>query len=319
MKLMFESRNALVIGTEIATNGLESGGSLRVDTIRTIIEKAGFKVTVTSKSKAKNFLESDWDLIVVVSFSCSRLLSQARCKTSNLWFDPTDSWQLSRFSLLRAGQISQLPRLFRDLFWLSRSPNLDLLTFISQRDALTEQNWWQKRINPLILPVFELNRKVVQGDSSRLVFVGDGKYVANRRSLDFLGEVLRHLPQSFEIHLFGDSLKYSNPRFKSHGYVSKSELYRTRDIHLVPVKFGSGLKLKAAVPLWNGLPVVATAEGATGLSLGGSLYVGNTPKEFAKKILLAQESTDSFLLNPPRETVFVDNDLAEITTWLQTI
>ena len=38
---MVESRNALVIGTEVATNGLESGGSLRVDTIKTIIEKAG--------------------------------------------------------------------------------------------------------------------------------------------------------------------------------------------------------------------------------------------------------------------------------------
>jgi hypothetical protein len=316
---MVESRNALVIGTEVATNGLESGGSLRVDTIRTMIEKAGIKVTVTSKSKAKNFLESDWDLIVVVSFSCSRSLLQARSKTSNLWFDPTDSWRLSRLSLLRAGQISQLLKLFRDLFWLSRSPNVDLLTFISQRDALAEQNWWQSRINPLILPVFELNRKVLQGESFRLVFVGDGKYVANRKSLDFLEEVLHYLPPSYEIHLFGDSLKYSNPRFKSHGYVSKSELYRTHDIHLVPVKFGSGLKLKAAVPLWNGLPVVATVEGANGLSLSCSLFVGNTPKEFAKEILVAQNSADSFLLNPPKETVFVDNNLAEITTWLQTL
>ncbi len=316
---MVESKNALVIGTDVATNGLESGGSLRVDTIRTMIEKAGIKVTVTSKTKVNDFLSSNWDLIVVVSYSCSRLLSQARDKTPNLWFDPTDSWRLSRLSLLRAGQISQLPRLFRDLFWLSRSPNIDLLTFISRRDALTEQNWWESRINPLILPVFELNRKVLQGESSRLVFVGDGKYVANRKSLDFLEEVLRYLPPSFEIHLFGDSLKCSNPRFKSHGYVSKSELYRTRDIHLVPIKFGSGLKLKAAVPLWNGLPVVATVEGANGLSLGGSLYVGNSPKEFAKEILVAQESGDIFLLNPPKETVFVHNDLAEITTWLQNI
>jgi glycosyltransferase involved in cell wall biosynthesis len=196
---------------------------------------------------------------------------------------------------------------------------VDLLTFISQRDALSEQNWWQSRIKPLILPVFELNRKVLQGESFRLVFVGDGKYVANRKSLDFLEEVLRYLPSSYEIHLFGDSLKCSNPRFKSHGYVTKSELYRSRDIHLVPVKFGSGLKLKAAVPLWNGLPVVATVEGANGLSLSSSLFVGNTPKEFAKEILVAQKSTVSFLLNPPKETVFIDNNLAEITTWLQTI
>jgi glycosyltransferase involved in cell wall biosynthesis len=164
-----------------------------------------------------------------------------------------------------------------------------------------------------------LNREVLQGESFRLVFVGDGKYVANRKSLKFLKEALRNLPSSYEIHLFGDSLKSSNPRFRSHGYVSTSELYRIGDIHLVPVKFGSGLKLKAAVPLWNGLPVVATLEGANGLRRSGSLFVGNSPKEFAEKILLAQKNTESFHLNPPKETVFVDNDLTEINNWLHRI
>ena len=316
---MVEPRNALVIGTEVATNGFESGGSLRIDTIRSMIKEAGIHVTVSSKSKARDFLSSDWDLIVVVSFSSSRMLSRARKKTSNLWFDPTDSWKLSRLSLLQAGQFSQLPKLFRDLFWLSRSPNIDLLTFISQRDALVEKKWWQTRIDPLILPVFELNRKVLQGEKCRLVFVGDGKYIANRKSINFLEEVLRYLPSSYEIHLFGDSLKFSNPRFKAHGYVSNSELYRTGDIHLVPVKSGAGLKLKAAVPLWNGLPVVATLEGANGLILRDSLFVGDTPKEFAEKILLAQKNTSGFHLNPPKETIFAENDLTKITEWLRGI
>jgi hypothetical protein len=87
----------------------------------------------------------------------------------------------------------------------------------------------------------------------------------------------------------------------------------------VPVKFGSGLKLKAAVPLWNGLPVVATLEGANGLSPRSSLFVGNTPKEFAEKILLAQKNTDGFHSYPPRETIFADDDLTEITNWLHGI
>ena len=87
----------------------------------------------------------------------------------------------------------------------------------------------------------------------------------------------------------------------------------------MPVKFGSGLKLKAAVPLWNGLKVVSTTEGANGLFLGGSLFVGNTPKEFAEKILLAQNSPKSFHLNPPKDGVFMFNNLPEITEWVQSI
>ena len=77
--------------------------------------------------------------------------------------------------------------------------------------------------------------------------------------------------------------------------------------------------MKAAVPLWNGLPVVATFEGANGLKRNSSLFVGDSPKEFAEKILLAQKNIESFHLNPPRETVFAHDDLAEINNWLHSI
>jgi hypothetical protein len=42
-------------------------------------------------------------------------------------------------------------------------------------------------------------------------------------------------------------------------------------------------------------------------------------KEFAEKILLAQKNTDGFHSYPPRETIFADDDLTEITNWLHGI
>jgi hypothetical protein len=310
---------ALIIGTEVATNGFESGASLRIETLKSIVENTGMLVTVASKSNAKYFLKQNWDLIIVVSFSCSKFLSAAREKTPNLWFDPTDSWHLSRISQFLAGQFTQLPLLFRDMFWLARCPKIDLLTFITERDASREASWWRRRLMPKVLPILNLDRVVTQETVRRLVFVGDGRYFANRKSLTFLSEVLKYLPAELQIHLFGDSLQSGDYRFIPHGYVPRSELYKAGDIHLIPISMGAGLKLKAAVPLWNGLPTVCTLEGANGLLKSESLFIANTPREFAEEIIRIIHLELNFPLRSPRQDIYERNDFAVIETWCRMI
>lgn len=297
----------------------ESGGALRVNTLKSILENAGGSVTIVNRLQARNYLRSNWDLIVVVSFSCSQFLRLARRKTVNLWFDPTDSWSLSRISQFRAGQLIQLPLLARDLLWIWRCPRIDLLTFITERDASKEQRWWKKKMTPKILPVLGLERTVRQGATGRLVFVGDGKYFANRASLTFLDQVLEYLPMDFRIDLFGDFLISNNARIVSNGYAARSDLYQTGDIHLIPVKFGAGLKLKAAVPLWNGLPVICTSEGANGLHRSKNLSIANTPSEFAEEIIRLTSLENNVLYNKPKERIYIRNDFAEIDAWVRNI
>jgi hypothetical protein len=309
-------RSALIIGTEVATNGLESGASIRVDSIKNLLTKNGYHVDITSRRNARNALASDWDLVVFVSFSTSKFLRLARKKAKTIWFDPTDSWSQTRISLFRKGDVRQIFLLMRDLFWIWTAPNVDLITFITQRDSNKEQAWWKNRSSPLILPVQGLDREVKLGNEPRLVFIGDGSYGPNKDALTFLTQTLKYLPSSLNIHVFGSGVSVPNSKFIIHGYVPRYELYTARDIHLAPITLGGGLKLKVAVPLWNGLHVVSTQEAAVGFKDSDSLEIANTPKEFADAItkLLGVE----FPKKPvkPSSAIYVDDQTILVDEWL---
>jgi hypothetical protein len=309
-------RSALIIGTEVATNGLESGASIRVDSIKDLLTKNGYHVDITSRAHAKNALTSDWDLVVLVSFSTSKFLRLARKKAQTIWFDPTDSWTLTRFSLFRKGDVKQILLLVRDLFWIWTAPNIDLITFITRRDSTKEQAWWKYRSSPFIFPVQGLDREVELGNGPRLVFIGDGSYGPNKNALTFLSHTLKYLPSTLNIHVFGTGVSIPNSKFIIHGYVPRSELYSARDIHLAPITMGGGLKLKVAIPLWNGLHVVSTEEAAVGFKNSDSLKIANTPKQFADAIMNSIEPERLETRFKPLSAIYIDDQTVLVDRWL---
>jgi hypothetical protein len=62
----------LIIGTEVATNGFESGASIRLNGIRELLERCQMEVTVVARSESTDSLKKDWDLVVLVSFATAR-------------------------------------------------------------------------------------------------------------------------------------------------------------------------------------------------------------------------------------------------------
>jgi hypothetical protein len=309
-------RSALIIGTEVATNGLESGASIRVDSIKNLLTKNGYHVGITSRRNARSALASDWDLVVFVSFSTSKFLRLARKKAKTIWFDPTDSWSQTRISLFHKGDVKQILLLARDLFWIWTAPSVDLITFITQRDSNKEQSWWKNRSSPLILPVQGLDREVKLGNEPRLVFIGDGSYGPNKDALTFLTQTLKYLPSTLNIHVFGSGVSDPNSKFIIHGYVPRSELYSARDIHLAPITLGGGLKLKVAIPLWNGLHVVSTQEAAVGFKNSDRLKIANTPKEFADAVTNALRVGFPEKLSKPLSAIYIDDQTALVDNWL---
>jgi hypothetical protein len=311
------NKKALIIGTEVATNSFESGASLRVLNIQNILVSQHFEVTIVPRKKAKVMLTQEWDLIVLVSFATAKLLRKSRKKTENLWFDPTDSWCLTRISLFKSGDIKQIILLVRDLLTTWTAPRIDLITFISRRDSELEKNWWSKRSQAKILPILDLDRDVNADTSLRLVFVGDGDYLPNRNAIRFLEKLPQFLDPGTEIYLIGKNLENSNSAFVNLGYVSAEDVYRKGDVHLAPISEGAGMKIKVAVPLWNGLRVIATEEAAIGFCLTPQLFIARTPLEFAKVInRLGRSSVDPF---HPREAIFLDSDMEEIRQWVSKI
>jgi len=278
------SKVALIIGTQVATADHESGASLRLQSVKHALEKSNFNVTVSPLHMADSKLSKYWDLIAVVSYSSARILQRARKQSRFLWFDPTDSWTISRMSFFRNGDFKQIFVLVRDLYWIWNSPRIDLITFITKRDALAEKIWWKGRTEPLIFPISNLVRNVNPSHEIRYVFVGDGNYRPNKKALVYLSKVLDYLNDELIIDVYGKNFHIRDPRFRIHGYANNSEIYSDKDIHLAPVTSGAGLKLKVAIPLFNGLKVITTPEGSNGFRANRLLKVARTPRAFASEI-----------------------------------
>ena len=316
---MTKRRRALIVGTQTATNGFESGASLRLASIKEIVENEGFEVEVTAISQSKLMMKSDWDLIVMVSYSTARLLRKARKRAANLWFDPTDSWSQTRLSLFRSGDLKQVLVLIRDLLFIWTAPRIDLTTFITKIDKQAEAWWWRFRNIPFVLPIHNLERKVIKSNNSRLVFVGDGTYLPNKKAIRFLKSTLKNLPSDIQIHLFGKDIEAKSPRFIIHGYVPANLLYFSDDIHLAPIKTGGGLQLKAAIPLWNGLNVIATLKSSRGLRMDSNLLIAENPKEYAKTIISLLSSHSRTKSLQPGTDIYECDEIQDVKAWLKGI
>ena len=280
-----KSKTALILASRVATNQLESGASLRVDSIRELLESSSFAVTISTFDSIRNYKKSNWDLVVVVSFSGAHVLRATRKISKNLWFDPTDSWTFSRLSRVRYFEYRQFVGFFLDMLFMLTMPKIEMLTFITNKDAQSEKFYRFRGIEPKIFPITKLSRTVVASQARRFVFVGDGYYAPNLKALDFLEKTLDYLPGEVVINVFGRNMKSSNPRLICHGYSSPEMLYFSEDIHLAPIRSGAGLKLKVAIPLWNGIPVISTNQGANGFAPNENLKIANSPTEFAQRMM----------------------------------
>jgi hypothetical protein len=138
-----------------------------------------------------------------------------------------------------------------------------------------------------VFPVSDLLREIHLSGSKRLVFVGDGRYLPNRHAIVFLEDVLSRLPSDVSIHVFGMGFDVRNARFVFHGYTPANGIYLENDIHLAPIFSGAGIKLKVAVPAWNGLRVITTPEGANGLEKSINITISESVIDFVQQIELA--------------------------------
>jgi hypothetical protein len=301
---MNRKREALVIGTEVAVNGLESGASLRVQSVKNLLESQGYATTIVARNSFKTQLNKKWDVIALTSFATAKCARKARKATTFFWFDSTDSWSKTRKSLIRKGYYLQIIAYLRDLFFIWTAPKFDLITFITEHDREAEYSWWKFRVKPFVFPILDLDRKIDDLSSQRLVFVGDGSYRPNQQALKFLEDLYPLLTSKPTVHVFGRGFSSNNPGFVVHGYVEDRALYQLGDIHLAPITSGAGLNLKVAIPLWNGLRVITTKEGSNGFRNIPAMSVCQTHEEFAEKIEVNLRESAPIMGCAPREAIF---------------
>jgi hypothetical protein len=308
------TKRALIIATPFALASQKSGASIRLFTISEILTKANFNVTKISSADFAQLQNLNWDLIVLVSFSTAKSLSKAYRESKLLWFDATDSWHTSRISRFWKGEILQIFALCRDKIRVSTVNKIDLITFISAKDAEREIAY-SRRVNAKVFVVPNVFHKINinPGEETRYVFVADGRYGPNKKAIKFLESTTKFLPANSKIFLVGRELKSKSNAIVSLGYVPDNRLYFSRDIHLAPISSGAGIKNKVAEPLSLGLTVITTKHGANGLKKLSNLIIGGSPKSFAVEIL----KINSFNLKSKYGSVYLVDETSKLMEFLK--
>ena len=295
------SKSALLISTPYAFSNQASGGGLRSLQLIDLLAEAGFNVTHVSASELGK--QGSYDLICVVSFPNANLLRRLRKKTNFLWYDSTDSWKLTRKSLFRLDPKLELIRFARDLLYSRRYKYADLVTYCTARDKMADNIKTSKILCiPNKIKIFPVENDY----GSRFVFVGSANYKPNKEAIQFLISTMQDPKLApFELHIYGGALEYSKVKnIVWHPQTNDGELYGKKDIHLIPIMHGAGMKYKTLVPLSLNLRVISTSEGATGVADNLNITVVKNLEEFRRAMAM-----ESFELLHKHNQVFWETPL----------
>jgi glycosyltransferase involved in cell wall biosynthesis len=137
-------------------------------------------------------------------------------------------------------------------------------------------------------------REPFERDGRQVVFVGFLHYVPNRDGvLWFVREVLpilETLRPEVEVRLIGEASDDvralgHDPRVRVDGYVEDLDRALAQAaVAIVPLRMGSGTRLKVLEAFARGLPVVSTSVGCDGLDVadGEHLLIADSPADFAR-------------------------------------
>jgi hypothetical protein len=126
-------------------------------------------------------------------------------------------------------------------------------------------------VPPLFAGPLPDHAKAASGRPLRLALIAKMSWWPNRMGCDWLvQDVLSRLPVGVaELHLYGpgsQSMSYPENIVKAHGYVDDlTAVWRDNHIAVCPIHQGSGVNVKLAESIFNGMPLLTTAYGARGL------------------------------------------------------
>jgi hypothetical protein len=268
---------AYLYGTKLARQNLPTGAVNRMQDISNLLTEIGFEVkpihTLTNTFQTKGAI------LVLVSFPSAKVLRRAHKYFEFIWLDATDSWRLTRKQLFRFNVLYNSVKYVRDYFHSSQYRKADLITYCSRRDLRYDK---LQNCNALVLN-HRINKKTpIYSSTERFVFVGHGSYPPNQRAVKFLLKCFKSESFGLKLHIYGAGFERfnstSNVIFEGVG--NDEEIYLSKDVHLVPIWQGSGVKYKTLNALAHDLPVISSTEGANGFVHHDLLHTADQPLDF---------------------------------------
>jgi hypothetical protein len=287
-------KKALIIETTSSASNFKNGGTIRQNTVESILKSKGYEIYFLKSTF--NPEEMEWDVIVIFSVRRVHLAKQISSTKTKIWLDLCDSWIYSRLSLWtgprllligfyeliiilrRRNSISKCQITY--ISGLDRDLDGNLLKFLGVKSVFTFNNIW----NTTDITLNQSNKK-------RLVFTGNGNYFPNFLAVLELSLLsLFHMKrQKIKTHIDVYGSNWSNwinflPNIHIRGFAPEADMYFAGDIHLVPLRQKAGIKNKIMVPLSLGLPVLAYKQCMNGIPNWPNFYPCNSRSDFSSKL-----------------------------------
>ena len=167
-----------------------------------------------------------------------------------------------------------------------------------------------------IIPTsFAADTKDTDYESSDFYFLGAMDWQPNIEGVDWLkSAVLPLITQELAIHLAGKRMsceEYTEQPIHCHGEVeSATDFIRGHGICLIPIRSGSGIKIKLLENMALGKPIITTNEGARGVNVEHNKHViiADTPAEFAEAMSRLKEDQNKRIeLGTAARSFVIDN------------
>ncbi len=144
-------------------------------------------------------------------------------------------------------------------------------------------------------------QKKINGDY--IIYTGSYLYKPNKDAIDYLNKyimprLIKKIPK-LNLVLTGGGFKKKYPWVINKGIVSKSDLYNYLFFSkclCVPLKFGSGTRIKIIEALSLGVVVISSKKGIEGISLKkiNPPFITNNNESFIRKILYVIKNNKKF-------------------------
>ena len=254
--------------------------------------------------------ENEFDIIHLESIFCTPYLSVIRSKTKAKVVLRAHNIEFEIWTQLANQEINQLKKWYLTLLakrlksYEAKVLNqVDAIVPITNQDKVEMTNLGVSvpmEVIPIGLDLTKIKNTPLQTETLRLYHLGAMDWQPNAEGIAwFLDEVWPLLNSKFSAiscSLAGRKmppflLSRSNGNLGIEGEISNvSEFIGNKNIAVIPLLSGSGMRVKIVEALAFGKVVITTSLGATGIPFddGVNILIANTPTEFADKISMLE-------------------------------
>lgn len=259
--------------------------------------------------------QNDFDIIHLESIFCTPYLKAIRNHSKAKVVVRTHNIEFRIWEQLAIQESNPIKKWYLNLL-ASRLKNyeLDVLNKVDGIAAITKDDseglkqlgvCIPMEVVPIGMKVSEIEAKPVQSDSIHLYHLGAMDWMPNVEGINwFVNDIWPKITKEFpdvKCSLAGREmpaslLSYSSGNLTIEGEVSSvSEFISDKNVAVIPLLSGSGLRVKIVEALAYGKVVITTSLGAIGIPYenGKNILIADSPEDFVKQIKWLNENPDS--------------------------